>query len=290
MPWTTASLGHRDNDGHHPSPMGPAPALLRSTHYPPSGVSGTPGAVEVDEGSSGLRQRCGRPFEGECKRCCCGGSSREWLRAIVACPGVRSVPARWGGGGGTRPVAVPIGLSPLLILTLCGSEHVLVVSTEPPDDLSCLTTPGVGRPGDGLLPVPLTRCIQMRTPRRGGGGGGGLVQSGSGEHFGGSTSTQHVSGLEVIDQFALGVVRCHRHHRAAERPHDHMRTPTQARPSNSKTISFSQKQHAPPPPPGATPNLVCSPTCLHLKRRADMQRVHGPALAPPTPQLPPGGS
>ena len=63
------------------------------------------------------------------------------------------------------PLAAPIGLSSLLILTLCGPERVLVVSTEPPDDLSCLTTPGVGCPGDGLLPVPLTR--------RGGGGGGG---------------------------------------------------------------------------------------------------------------------
>ena len=45
------------------------------------------------------------------------------------------------------PLAAPIGLSPPLILTLCGSERVLVVSTEPPDDLSCLTTPGFGRPG-----------------------------------------------------------------------------------------------------------------------------------------------
>ena len=62
------------------------------------------------------------------------------------------------------PLAAPIGLSPLLILTLCGPERVLVVSTEPPDDLSCLTTPGVGRPGGGLLPVPLTRGIQMHTP------------------------------------------------------------------------------------------------------------------------------
>ena len=51
---------------------------------------------------------------------------------------------RGGGGVGTRPrvsgclpLAVPIGLSPLHILTLCGSERVLVVSTEPPDDLSC---------------------------------------------------------------------------------------------------------------------------------------------------------
>ena len=77
-----------------------------------------------------------------------------------------------GGGGGWHramvlvclPLAAPIGLSPLHILTLCGSERVVVVSTEPPDDLSCLTTPGVGCPGDGLLPVPLTRCIQMHTP------------------------------------------------------------------------------------------------------------------------------
>ena len=78
-------------------------------------------------------------------------------------PGVKSV---CGGGGwhkasvsGCLPLAVPIGLSPLLIPTLCGPERVLVVSTEPLDDLSCLTTSGVGRPGDGLLPVPLTRCI-----------------------------------------------------------------------------------------------------------------------------------
>ena len=47
-----------------------------------------------------------------------------------------------GGGGGLHkasvsdclPLAVPMGLSPLLILTLCGPERVLVVSTEPPDD------------------------------------------------------------------------------------------------------------------------------------------------------------
>ena len=83
-----------------------------------------------------------------------------------------------GGGGGIwhkawvsdcLPLAAPIGLSPLLILTLCVPERVLVVSTEPPDDLSCLTTPGVGRPGDGLLPVPLTRCIQTHTPSPRGG-------------------------------------------------------------------------------------------------------------------------
>ena len=74
-----------------------------------------------------------------------------------------------GGGGGwgwhkasvsdCLPLAAPIGLSPLHILTLCGPERVLVASTEPPDDLSCLTTPGVGRPGDGAV------------ARAGGGGG-----------------------------------------------------------------------------------------------------------------------
>ena len=70
------------------------------------------------------------------------------------------------------PLAAPIGLFPLLILTLRGPERVLVVSTEPPDDLPCLTTPGVGRPGDGLLPVPLTGGIQMRVHAGVLGGGG----------------------------------------------------------------------------------------------------------------------
>ena len=64
-----------------------------------------------------------------------------------------------GGRGGWHkasvsdcvPLAAPIGPSPLLILTLCGPERVLVVSTEPLDDLSCLTTPGVGCPGDGAV-------------------------------------------------------------------------------------------------------------------------------------------
>ena len=89
----------------------------------------------------------------------------------------------WGLGGWHNasvsdclPLAAPISLSPLLILTLCGPERVLVVSTEPPDDLSCLTTPGVGRPGDGVLPVPLMDI-------RGGGGGAGYVNYFDGEYF-----------------------------------------------------------------------------------------------------------
>ena len=99
-----------------------------------------------------------------------------------------------GGGGwhkasvsGCLPLAAPIGLWPLLILTLRGSERVLVVSTEPPDDLSCLTTPGVGCPGDRLFLVPLTRGIQMQTRSPCGvrsipapGGGGGADRAGTG--------------------------------------------------------------------------------------------------------------
>ena len=67
----------------------------------------------------------------------------DWRAAAFA-------PARGQGAGGWHkasvsgclPLAAPIGLSPLLILTLCGPERVLVVSTEPPDDLSCLTRGG----------------------------------------------------------------------------------------------------------------------------------------------------
>ena len=65
------------------------------------------------------------------------------------------------------PLAAPIGLSPRLILTLCGSERVLVVSTEPPDDLSCLTTPGVGGGGYGYgyaeALQPLTLAVLTTT-------------------------------------------------------------------------------------------------------------------------------
>ena len=53
---------------------------------------------------------------------------------------------------GRLPLAAPVGLSPLLILTLCGPERVLVVSTEPLDDLSCLTTPGSAVPETGCCP------------------------------------------------------------------------------------------------------------------------------------------
>ena len=53
---------------------------------------------------------------------------------------------------GCMPLAVPIGLSPLLILTLCGPQRVLVVSMKPLDDLSNLTTPGSAVPEMGGCP------------------------------------------------------------------------------------------------------------------------------------------
>ena len=66
-------------------------------------------------------------------------------------------------------LAAPIGLSPLHILTLCGSECVLVVSTQPLDDLSGLTTSFPLPPsalctifGQHGLPCPVTSpCVSL---------------------------------------------------------------------------------------------------------------------------------
>ena len=100
-----------------------------------------------------------------------GGDATGTPRALLFVGDKRARFRRRGGGhkasvSDCLPLAVPIGLSPPLILTLCGSERVLVVSTEPPDDLSCLTTPGVGRPGDGAV---------AHAVERGGGGGSVLL-------------------------------------------------------------------------------------------------------------------
>ena len=116
----------------------------------------------------------------------------------VAVVGQAGVGTRGRGGGvGTRPrysvvclLAAPIGLSPLLILTLCGSERVLVVSTEPPDDLSCLTTPGVGCPGDGAVARAIDQVHPdahsestpgLPTPALTRGGGGTLLPNNVGD-------------------------------------------------------------------------------------------------------------
>ena len=80
----------------------------------------------------------------------------------------RGVGALGGGGGGWHkasasdclPLAAPISLSPLLILTLCGSERVLVVSTEPLDDLSCLGGGG-GHAGSHLWEVRGPRAVSL---------------------------------------------------------------------------------------------------------------------------------
>ena len=64
------------------------------------------------------------------------------------------------GGGGWHEalveicfsLAAPTGLSPLNCPTLCGSELCLVVSTEPPNDLPCLTTLGSAVPETGRCP------------------------------------------------------------------------------------------------------------------------------------------
>ena len=87
-----------------------------------------------------------------------GGGTGNAIKAEGVCRLV--LPCGGGGGGGWHkasvlgclPLAVPIGLSPLLILTLSGSKRVLVVSMEPLDDLSCLTTPGSAVPEMGCSP------------------------------------------------------------------------------------------------------------------------------------------
>ena len=53
---------------------------------------------------------------------------------------------------GCFPLAAPIGLSPINILTLYGFELCLVVPTDPLDDVSYLTTLGSAIPKTGRGP------------------------------------------------------------------------------------------------------------------------------------------
>ena len=60
------------------------------------------------------------------------------------------------------PLAASIGLSPLHILTLCGSERVLVVSTEPLDDLPLPPSALCTVFGERGLPCPVTSpCVSL---------------------------------------------------------------------------------------------------------------------------------
>ena len=70
-------------------------------------------------------------------------SNSAWCRSWFVCFFLMFYcrPCKGRGGGWHKasvsdclPLAAPIGLSPLLILTLCGPERVLVVSTELLDD------------------------------------------------------------------------------------------------------------------------------------------------------------
>ena len=90
-----------------------------------------------------------------------GGDGARGSRSLRTTGGGagRAAPEDRGGGGWHEdmvlvclPLAAPIGLSALHILTLCGPERVLVVSTDPLDELSCLTTPGSAVPVTGCCP------------------------------------------------------------------------------------------------------------------------------------------
>ena len=184
-PTTTASLGPSHCPAEEPGPrqpLGPNRMTLRNT-CPRHTHNAVAGAVSARLGRTPPHPiRAGvADASGSFGRACRRARARA-QEARVHGQGIAQQRVWVGGGGGVGTIglgggghkasvsgclhlAVPIGLSPLLILTLCGPERVLVVSTEPPDDSSCLTTPGVGCcPGDGLLPVPLTGCIPMHPP------------------------------------------------------------------------------------------------------------------------------
>ena len=109
------------------------PRRIRGPTVRPSGVTQTPSGSRARRkllpGVGGARRPIPPPPVCHAGR---GGSAR-------------GVTYLGGGGGWHKALALgclplaPIGLSPLLLLALCGSKRVLVVSTEPLDNLSCLT-------------------------------------------------------------------------------------------------------------------------------------------------------
>ena len=70
-----------------------------------------------------------------------------------------------------RPViSVARGAGASLTIPRAWAARSVAATLAPPppkktdQDPDLFDYPGVGCPGDGLLPVPLTRCIQMHTP------------------------------------------------------------------------------------------------------------------------------
>ena len=144
-------MGHGGTVGHHPSTHQKHLRTLSVTYSPQSQRNFIPSPEYNCKGANGRFRR--------------GGAVNS-----VLLPHIHSstdqkgkkFPNRtrgmvFGGGGGWHeamvlvclPLAAPIGLWPLYIPTLCGSKRVLVVPTEPLDDLSCLTTPGSAVPESG---------------------------------------------------------------------------------------------------------------------------------------------
>ena len=114
--------------------VGSVNRLLAAHHDPPSRCGGPPFVLLHRRQVMARQSRihAATIFSAECKH-----------SAMVECPAALQGRKqhcgldRRGGGGHKAsvsdclPPAAPIGLSPLLILTLCGPERVLVVSTEP---------------------------------------------------------------------------------------------------------------------------------------------------------------
>ena len=109
---------------------------LATAHSDPLWVRTCLGCVNGDVGGGGLAPGLGIclfAFGSAYWPLATAHSDPLWVRMCFGC-----VNGDVGGGGGWHqasasaclPLAAPIGLSPPLILTLCGSERVLVVSTE----------------------------------------------------------------------------------------------------------------------------------------------------------------
>ena len=157
--WTAKTVNRTRQQPAHPQYANYWAPLTRTTpcHIQHSPNTPTTGLRERGNDTSKSTGRSGQ------QKAATRHNMRRGERGTVQGPVKRATTRRnVTRGVGTRPryLIVRIWRRLLLILTLWGPERVLVVSTEPSDDLSCWTTPGVGRPGDG----PLTRGAGGCTP------------------------------------------------------------------------------------------------------------------------------